>query len=224
MSSFSQLLLYGLEQLGKEYWPAPERLVLLELYFDELMKWRRKVNLVTRSATESEIVEKHFLDSLVLLPEFDEGSRLLDIGTGAGFPGLVCRTACPSLAVDLVEPRLKRVSFLRHVARVLKLKNDGGELVIHADRMGSGSPLCCQTFSHITCRAVAEIGHVLEIVSCLSGSGAQLLLMKGPRWQEELQMAESVLQQSQYRLERVREIVLPFSQAQRFVLIFTTVE
>lgn len=219
MSLCSQLFLRGLARLGEEYQPAPERLVLLELYFAELMKWRQKMNLIGKMATEEEVIEKHFLDSLSLLPEFDQDSRLLDIGTGAGFPGLVCKTVLPALAVDLVEPRLKRVHFLRHIARKLGLNDDEGHVTIHTDRMTINSPLCLEEFDFITCRGVAEITSFLELVSCFSSSGARLLLMKGPKWEEEWREAESVHCLLRYRLERVREVTLPFSQAKRFVLV-----
>ena len=98
---------------------AVERLFV---YFTELLRWSRKINLIAKGTPDAEILEKHFLDSLTLLPLLDTpDSHLLDVGTGAGFPGLVCKAARPDLTVTLLEPRLKRVSFLRHVIRTLNL-------------------------------------------------------------------------------------------------------
>ncbi len=222
MADFLDLFIEGLELLDKEYHPDPKRYHLLKQYADELEKWQQKVNLIAKTATKTEIIEKHFLDSLILLPELEKKSHLLDIGTGAGFPGLVCRTALPRLSLTLVEPRLKRVNFLRHIVRSLELKKDDGELRICAGRMTTTSPLCKKNFSHITCRAVSEIAPFLEMVSCFAGSGTQLLLMKGPKWESELQATKSSLHQKKYHLERVRKMVLPFSKAERFLLIFTS--
>ncbi len=95
----------------------------LNLYFNELKKWGRKVNLIAKSSSDQQIVENHFIDSLTILPLLvGANTHLLDIGTGAGFPALVCKAAYPELAITLVEPRLKRVSFLGHITRTLGLQ------------------------------------------------------------------------------------------------------
>ncbi len=211
----------GIECLDVELQLPEERLIKLECYWRELLKWRQKVNLVSRTASEEEIVEKHFLDSLFLLPELGEKSRLLDIGTGAGFPGLVCRTALPQLGLVMVEPRQKRVHFLRHIIRTLELTKDTGEVAVYTERMSPDSDLCGERFTHITCRAVADIGDFFRLASGFAGSGADLLLMKGPAWEEELDAARPTVEKLGYRLEKVGKIILPFSGAERFLLNFT---
>ena len=216
MTESRLLLEKGLGRLGSEYTPAPERLALLEHYCAELLKWRGRVNLVAKTASVEEIVEKHFLDSLTLLPELTGSCHLLDIGTGAGFPGLVCRTAMPTLGLTLVEPRQKRVNFLHHVIRTLGLTKDGAPLTVREERLEVNSPLTAEMFSHITCRAVTEIGAFLELVAVFRG--ATLLLMKGPKWEDELKAAAVIMEKNSYRLGDVREIILPFSKAERFVL------
>ena len=121
MSDFSKRLETGLQLLGIEI--SAEAYDRLTLYFAELKKWSKKVNLIAKSAGDEQIVESHFLDSLTILPLLTgENAHLLDIGTGAGFPALVCKAALPELAVTLVEPRLKRVSFLGHITRILGLE------------------------------------------------------------------------------------------------------
>lgn len=94
----------------------------LERYWLELRKWNQKINLIAKGSTDEEIVENHFLDSLTLLPLLGEGEiHLLDIGSGAGFPGLVVKAARPDIHLTLVEPRHKRVAFLGQIVRSLQL-------------------------------------------------------------------------------------------------------
>ncbi len=224
MDRWLQTVTAGLDRWGEEYQLSAERLVRLQRYFTELLKWRQKVNLISRSAPEMEVIDKHFFDSLSLLPHLKKGGRLLDIGTGAGFPGLVCRTVLPELGLCLVEPRQKRAHFLRHIVRTLELKADSGEITIYQERMVPDSPLCGEKFTHITCRAVTGIGPFLQLVSAFHGSGAALLLLKGRRWEQELEAARPVLHQSGYRLERAEKIILPLSGAEHFLLNFTETE
>jgi 16S rRNA (guanine527-N7)-methyltransferase len=216
MFDFSQRIEIGLKILGIEI--SSEALVRLTLYFSELKKWSRKVNLIAKSTSDEQIVESHFLDSLTILPLLSgENTHLLDIGTGAGFPALVCKAALPELAVTLVEPRLKRVSFLGHIARTLDLE----EVRISSCRVEDEERLpSALSFTHITARAVTEIGSFLQMVERFSPSSPQLICMKGPRWREELAAASEILDRSLYRLDRVVECTLPFSGAERSLLIF----
>ena len=127
---FAALLQKGADELAVEI--GDQESGRLYDYFSELKRWSRKVNLISRNASDEEIVEKHFLDSLALLDVLREpNASLLDVGSGAGFPGLVCKAACPGLPVALVEPRLKRVSFLRHICRLLDLS----DVEVHGRRL-----------------------------------------------------------------------------------------
>jgi 16S rRNA (guanine527-N7)-methyltransferase len=189
----------------------------LEIYFRELMKWNKKVNLIAKVTSESEIVEKHFIDSLTLLPFLQkDGSHLLDIGTGGGFPGLICKTALDPLGLTLVEPRLKRVSFLRHIVRTIGLNN----VEVLANRLEDEPEVMGRAFTHITCRAVTEIGPFLEMVAGFASTGAKVVCMKGPRWVEELEGARQIMEKTGFRKDAIVEHVLPKSGAQRTLLFF----
>lgn len=190
----------------------------LEVYFHELKKWNKKVNIIAKSTADSEIVEKHFLDSLTLLPFLqNSGAHLLDIGTGGGFPGLICKAALgSSISLTLVEPRLKRVSFLRHIVRSLGLDN----VDIRANRLEDEPELSKGSFSHITCRAVTEIGPFVEMVSDFSTTGAELICMKGPKWVEELSQATEIVKKSGFEVGQAVEHVLPKSGVKRTLLFF----
>lgn len=204
------LLVRGGAQLGLAMDAAGvERLLA---YLAELMKWSRRVNLIARDTPEAQAVETHFLDSLTLLPFMDEteAPHLLDVGSGAGFPGLALACVRPDARFTLCEPRQKRVSFLRHVIRTLGLAN----VEVVAERVEAHLPDWPGRFSHLTSRAVAEPAAFLPLVRPLVTPGARVLLM--------LARAEGLagidrLASGPWRVEAERRFVLPFSGAPRLV-------
>lgn len=220
MVDFRQRLLAGLEILEIEV--SSEAIDRLSVYFRELKKWSKKVNLIAKSTGDEQIIENHFLDSLTILPLLllhGVQTHLLDIGTGAGFPALICKAVNTELAVTLVESRLKRVSFLGHIVRTLGLK----DVKILACRVEDEEQLpTTGEFTHITARAVTEIGSFLQMVERFSSSAPQLICMKGRKWREELGAAQEILDRSRYALDRVEHCTLPFSGAERNLLIFKT--
>ncbi len=218
---FRQLLRQGGASLGLNLdAAATERLAL---YFTELLRWSRKINLIAKGMGEAEIVENHFLDSLTLLPLLDESpaAHLLDVGTGAGFPGLVCKAARPDLTVTLLEPRLKRVSFLRHIIRELGL----GGVEVLAGRVEDETLLPSSAqFTHITSRAVADMGNFLVMVERLCHPQTRVICMKGPKWQEELRLLHQKQPLLSLRHSATQELQLPMTRAQRALLVFSRQE
>jgi 16S rRNA (guanine527-N7)-methyltransferase len=192
----------------------------LHRYFLELKKWSAKVNLIAKGTADDEIVENHFLDSLTLLPLLrDRQVHLLDIGSGAGFPGLVLKAACPAMRLTLVEPRLKRVSFLRLISRTLGLAG----VDVLACRIEDEQQLPSITdFSHITSRAVTDVAGFLKMAARFRKPGLKVICMKGPKWQEELETAAEVIGELGYVREKVILHVLPFSSAERTLLVYRT--
>ena len=214
---FMRQLGAGIDSLG-----LPElddaALQRLYIYFKELRHWSRKINLIAKKATDTEILEKHFLDSLTLLPLFTgDGAHLLDIGTGAGFPGLVCKAVKPELRVTLVEPRLKRVSFLSHVIRKLQLE----DITLLRCRVEDEKSLTSDMlFSHIVSRAVSDIKVFLEMSSRFVKPGVQVICMKGPKWEEELAGWQKSGGSDDFTLVSQKTYVLPESGAERHLLLF----
>lgn len=204
------LLVRGGAQLGLAMDAAGvERLLV---YLAELMKWSRRVNLIARDTPEAQVVETHFLDSLTLLPFLDGAGEvhLLDVGSGAGFPGLALACVRPDARFTLCEPRQKRVSFLRHVVRTLGLAN----VEVVADRVEAQASAWQGRFTHITSRAVAEPAAFLPLVRPLVTPAARVLLM--------LARAEGLagidrLVSGPWRVDAERRFVLPFSGAPRLV-------
>lgn len=212
----SSLFHQGFANLGKI--EIPERsLQDLIKYCQELIKWNRKVNLVAKNTSVKDIVEKHFLDSLTLLPVLDKHvamhKRLLDVGSGAGFPGLVIKAVCPDRSVTLLEPRQRRVSFLNHIIRTLAI-HDINVLAQRTDEIVLSSQ---RNFSLITGRAVADVTAFLEMVEHLAVSGTLVACMQGSSGRKQWEGAQDNQQFSRVSLEHIR---LPFSQADRFILLF----
>ena len=204
------LLVRGGAQLGLAMDVAGvERLLV---YLAELMKWSRRVNLIARDTPETQVVETHFLDSLTLLPFLDGAGEvhLLDVGSGAGFPGLALACVRPDARFTLCEPRQKRVSFLRHVVRTLGLAN----VEVVAERVEAHLADWPGRFTHITSRAVAEPAAFLPLVRPLVTPATRVLLM--------LARAEGLagidrLVSGPWRVDAERRFVLPFSKAPRLV-------
>ncbi|XOF34005.1 MAG: 16S rRNA (guanine(527)-N(7))-methyltransferase RsmG [Candidatus Electrothrix sp. YB6] len=211
----------GLDRLALRL--SEDRTDKLLRYCRELEKWSRRINLIARDTTAADIVEKHFLDSLALMPLIAQysketsstGTTLLDVGSGAGFPGLVLAAAMPKLHVTLAEPRQKRVSFLRHIIRTLQL----GNVEVTDKRIEPGQHREDQekfTFHFITGRAVASADIFLPMVENIAAQDTIVILMSGndgensspekrQKEQKEIGIAE--------KWERIgkKEFSLPFS-------------
>src|SRR5207253_1977060 len=155
-------LMEGGLQLGLPL--SPHTVARLVVYLQELQRWNAKVNL-TGPASERDIVSKHFLDSLaaatIIKPDAalvrpGPGLRLLDVGTGAGFPGLVLKLQDPDLAVTLLEPSPKKAAFLHHMIGTLGLT--GMTVLIARDPFTNGpSSLLMGRSSGASPRAAAKI-------------------------------------------------------------------
>ena len=189
-------------------------------YLAELKKWNAKMNLVGQGDDRT-LIETHFLDSLTLLPLLREqlpAGPLLDIGSGAGFPGLALKCALPELAVTLAEPRQKRVSFLKHVIRTLGLK----EALVVAERVEAGAAGFGgkDSFPLITSRAFADIPAFLAASAGLSPPGGLVICMKGPKHEEEIAAWRMGTPASPYLLKEIRAARLPFSGIERYLVVF----
>jgi 16S rRNA (guanine527-N7)-methyltransferase len=206
------LLQQGARQLGLNLGgEAVERLLV---YLAELMKWSRRINLIARDTPEAQVIENHFLDSLTLLPLLQDRDavHLLDVGTGAGFPGLALACVLPKARFTLVEPRQKRVTFLRHLIRTLGLTNTS----VVADRIEPHATAWLGSFSHVTSRAVAEPGLFLPLVRPLATPATRVILM--------LTKAEALsgierMPSGPWRIVETKTLVLPFSGAPRLLAV-----
>jgi 16S rRNA (guanine527-N7)-methyltransferase len=137
-------------------------------YLELLLKWNKRINL-TAIESPAECVTRHFGESLYLTKGIEVSGRLLDIGSGAGFPGLVLKLAKPSLSLTLLEPVAKKRAFLKEVARVCEL----GPVVARGERIEDfGQAQGTPRFDLATARAVGALKQLVpQAVRCLNPRG-----------------------------------------------------
>lgn len=165
----------GLRALGL----APALASPLLDYLALLVRWNRAYNL-TAVRDPREMVTRHLLDSLALVPHLDGISNIADLGAGAGLPGIPVAVARPSLQVALVESNGKKARFLRQAVRTLALEN----ATVHECRGEAlGLP---ERFDAITARAVATLADLIAIGGHLLRPGGLLLALKGTRPDDEI--------------------------------------
>jgi 16S rRNA (guanine527-N7)-methyltransferase len=154
------------------------------LYRHELLDWNTRFNLTAIKDPE-EVLIKHFLDSLSLLRAYDQPqAHLLDIGSGAGFPGLPLKIARPQWRVTLLEATGKRVTFLRHIVEVLALK-DVEVVQGRAEDLGHNARYRGH-YDVVTARAVASIGTLLEYSAPYCRRNGLIILPKKGELAEEI--------------------------------------
>lgn len=190
------------------------QLIMLDKYYNMLIQWNEKINL-TAITQKEEVYLKHFYDSLTLSKEYnlDQNISICDVGTGAGFPGIVLKILFPKLKLTLVDSLQKRLNFLKEVITILDLKDV--ELV-HS-RMEDYSRKNAEKFDLITSRAVASTKILVEIsFKSLKVSG-NLILMKSS-FEEELYNANNIINKIGGKLINVNKFQLPVENSNRALI------
>jgi len=182
-------------------------------YLVELEKWNRKINL-TAIKNEQDIVIKHFLDSLSYLNGFEPASalRLLDMGSGAGFPAVPIKIVHPELAITLVESNKKKASFLRHIVRTLKLP----EIVVVDTRSDELPPSYHRTYDAVTARAFADMQTAISEGAPFLKPGGLMVLSRGPKET----IGEGAVLKAGLVIEKKLELNLPHSNDPRAIWVF----
>ena len=146
-----------------------------ELYYNLLIEWNNKMNL-TGITERNSVYLKHFYDCITLIKAIDltKNLKIVDVGTGAGFPGLVLKIVFPNLDVVLVDALNKRINFLNHVIESLKLENIEA---IH-DRIENYAKNNLEVFDLVTCRAVAKLNIISELCLPLAKVNGDVIPMK----------------------------------------------
>ena len=191
-----------------------DQLNQLDNYYKLLIEWNKKINL-TRITEKKDVYLKHFYDSITLIKAIDLTKELTvcDLGTGAGFPGIVLKIVFPNLNITLVDALNKRIEFLKLVIRELNLKNiiaihDRGEEFIKNNR---------NKFDLITCRAVAKLNVISEI--CIPGIkiNGYFIPMKA-QIEEEIKDTK-FLEKLNSHLEDIVSFTLPYEESIRNLVV-----
>jgi len=168
----------------------PQAKQRLNDYAELLVDWNKKMNLTTIVEPEK-IAIKHFLDSLLLLKycNLEQGAKLIDIGTGAGFPGMVLKIVRPDISLTLMDSLNKRTVFLSEVARVLGLE----ATIIHSRAEDGANGKLREQFDVATARAVAAMPVLCEYCLPYTKVGGVFVAMKGPVAEQETTAAKRAI-------------------------------
>lgn len=176
----------------------------LHTYFELLVEKNKVMNL-TGITEENEVYEKHFYDSLLFSFDIDfSGKTLIDVGTGAGFPGLVLAICYPNLKVTLLEPLNKRCVFLSEVVTALGLQN----VEIVNQRSEDYSKNNREKFDYATARAVARLNMLLELVMPLVKVNGTFVALKGRMGYEEVNESKRALELLDCKVNKVQDVKL----------------
>ncbi len=208
----------GASELGLDI--ADDKLKKLSLYAKLLVEWNEKINLTAITDDEG-IAIKHFLDSLTPLLTGKVGESVIDVGTGAGFPGLVLKILKPDMKLTLLDSLNKRINFLNEVSSSLELEDiftvhmraeDGGQNARYREK-----------FDTAVSRAVANLKVLAEYTLPFVKVGGYFLALKGPAQESELNDAKRAISILGGEVESVFDAKIPFSDLNHKIIIIKKV-
>ena len=187
-----------------------------EDYMKLLLEWNEKINL-TAITEEDEIILKHFVDSLTISKYIKEGNSIVDVGTGAGFPGIPVKIARKNVKVTLVDSLNKRILFLNDVIEKLGLR-DIETLHFRAEEFGQNKKYR-ESFDIATSRAVANLSTLVEYLLALVKVRGICICMKGSEIKEELENSKKAIQILGGEIQEVEEFYLSGTDIKRTIVI-----
>lgn len=208
-----------LEQLLTKTFNITDDKVLksLYIYYEMLFETSKVMNLTTIIELEEAYI-KHFYDSLLLSKVIDlnKDLKLADIGTGAGFPGLVLKIVYPNLKVTLIEPITKRCKFLKSVIDKLNLK----DIYVINERAENAIKEMREKFDIVTARAVSSLNVLVEICVPFVKIEGLFIALKGASYQEEIDTACNAVGKLKIKLVEKQLFELPSNMGERAILLY----
>lgn len=212
--NFSCLLMKGAGNLDISL--NSEQISLFYKYFQELLIWNEKINLVKRK-NGREIVIKDFLDSVICHKRIRERASLLDLGSGAGFPGVPLKIIKPSLQVTLYEASLKKFYFLQNLLRLLEINS----LKVQWAERGKEKDNLLEKFDFVISRAFGSLLKFCQYGLPFVKEGGILIALKGKKGEEELKSALPDLNQLGVEVSFIDKFQLPFLGHKRMIIGLT---
>jgi len=216
--SLSELKLKNLKKTAEKFGfvLSPEQLQKFGLYSETLLSWNRRFNLVSKNDASFEELIKHFIDSLVIFKfvEIPQNAKLLDIGSGNGFPAIPIKIYREDLDYVLTESIRKKCLFLQKVIENLQFE----KIEVKNMRVESLDESYKSYFDFVTAKKVAPVDEVWKLCYPFLKRGGNLLAYKGKKMEEEVKQMPRVLEKYPGVL-KVEEITLPEFRIKRFVVI-----
>lgn len=190
------------------------------IYMNLLLEWNEKINL-TAITDKEEIILKHFIDSLTISKYIEKNSKLIDVGTGAGFPGIPIKIYRDDVEITLLDSLNKRVNFLNTVIKELNLEKI---VAVHgrAEEIGKNKNYR-EKFDVSTSRAVANLSTLSEYLIPFVKEGGIIISMKGDSIDEEQEEAKRAIKVLGAKLKKVEKFKLPNSDIKRSIVILKKV-
>lgn len=211
---FKNLLFNGFNEIGIK---VDDKLMDSFIkYKDILLDWNQRINLTT-IIDEKEIAVKHFIDSIIVLKYINlSNKKIIDVGTGAGFPGLPLKIVNESINITLLDSLNKRINFLDEIIHHLNLKNVE---LIHgrAEEFGVNSKYR-EKFDYCVSRAVANLQVLCEYCLPFVAIGGYFISLKGPKVEAEIDDAKKAISILGGKLEKVGKVLLPFSDISHSII------
>lgn len=190
-------------------------------YMNLLLEWNEKINL-TAIVEENDIILKHFIDSVTINKYLEKDNKIIDVGTGAGFPGLPIAILNNEKEITLLDSLNKRILFLQDVVNKINLQN---VTAIHsrAEEFGKNKAHR-EKYDVVVSRAVASLNILLEYMLPLVKVGGKCICMKGSNIDEELESSKNAIKELGGKLVKREEFLLPDSDIKRNIIIIEKVK
>lgn len=197
-----------------------EKLEKLEKFYELLISWNEKINL-TRITEKEDVYLKHFYDSLTLAKVIDlnESLTLCDVGSGAGFPGIVLKIVFPNLKITLLDSLQKRVNYLNEIIKELNLSNIEA---IH-DRAEDYAKNHREEYDIVTARAVAKLKVLSELCIPMVKVNGNFIAMKA-NIEEELEEGKTILKNLNSKIEKIETFYLPIEESLRNIILIKKIQ
>lgn len=207
-----ELLTKSVKGLGLEL--TAQQVDACEIVLQELLRWNKKINL-TAITGRDEMTVKHLIDSLHLLPELKARENILDIGSGAGFPALVLAIARPDCLVTSIDAVGKKISFQKHISRLLKLTN----LIALHGRVETLSAERSAEFSLVTSRAFSSLSQFFSLAAPLTSVGGRVISMRGSNGGQEASQLQEEITRAGFVVEPSISYCLPMKMGEHSLVI-----
>jgi len=196
------------------------QLKLFENYYEFLIEYNKKVNL-TAITNKNEIFIKHFIDSLTVSKFIKNSCKLIDIGTGAGFPGVPLKILNSDINLTLLESSKKKCEFLKKLSNILQINFD---IINNRAEILSKNLNYREKFDICVSRAVANLKILAELCIPFVKINGIFIAMKGPNYGSELENSIGIIQKLGGRINKIEQVLLPENYGTRFLIFIQKIK